>query len=319
MDGLDGAEGDEGVSGARASLSETPDHLPARLWWLLAALTLAWGFNWVAMKLALAEVAPWTFRSMCLGLGSGVLFLVLHLSGQKIVWPRGQWARLCMLAFLNITGWNILVAYGLKLIPSGRASILGYTMPALAIPLSVWLLGERLTAAKAVGLALGLAGLALLLGEGFAALGAAPVGSLLVLGAAVSWALGAVLQKKYPVAMAPGPYTAWLLLLGGVPIYIGAALLEDPRALAEVGASAWLGTAYNVFIAFAFANWAWIKLATSVSVTVFSLSIMVIPAVAVLGGIVFLGERPSVTELAALVLVLASLATVVRPARAAVK
>lgn len=298
-------------------MSETPDHLPARLWWLLGALTLAWGFNWVAMKLALAEVAPWTFRSMCLGLGSGVLFLALRLNGQKIPWPRGQWTRLWTLAFLNITGWNILVAYGLKLIPSGRASILGYTMPALAIPLSVWLLGERLTVAKGIGLALGLAGLALLLGEGFAALGAAPVGSLLVLGAAVSWAFGAVLQKKYPVAMAPGPYTAWMLLLGGVPIYMGAALLEDPRALAEVGASAWLGTAYNVFIAFAFANWAWIKLATSVSVTVFSLSIMVIPAVAVLGGIVFLGERPTAAEVAALVLVLASLATVVRPARAA--
>ena len=34
------------------------DHLPARLWWLLAALTMAWGLNWTAMKLALAEVPP---------------------------------------------------------------------------------------------------------------------------------------------------------------------------------------------------------------------------------------------------------------------
>jgi drug/metabolite transporter (DMT)-like permease len=78
-------------------------------------------------------------------------------------------------------------------------------MPALAIPLSVWLLGERLTAGKAVGLVLGLAGLALLIGEGYAAIGAAPLGTLLVLGAAASWALGAVLQKKYPIAMPPGP------------------------------------------------------------------------------------------------------------------
>jgi drug/metabolite transporter (DMT)-like permease len=74
-----------------------------------------------------------------------------------------------------------------------------------------------------------------------------------------------------------------------------------------------------VLIAFAFAHWAWIKLATSVSVTVFSLSILVIPAVAVVGGIVFLGERPSLAEIAALVLVLGSLATVVMPARAAAK
>lgn len=295
------------------------DHLPARLWRLLAALTFAWGVNWAAMRIALAEVPPWTFRSMCLGLGSVVLFLVLHLGGQKIPWPRGQWWRLWVLALLNITGWNMLIAYGLTMIPSGRASILAYTMPALAIPLSVWLLGERLTVPKALGLALGLAGLALLLGEGYAAIGAAPLGTLLVLGAAVSWAFGAVLQKKYPVAMAAGPYTAWIMLLGGVPIYAGAVLLEDPRALADVGARAWFGTAYNVFIAFAFGHWAWIKLATSVSVTVFSLSILIIPPVAVVAGIVLLGERPSIAEVVALVLVLGSLATVVMPARGAAK
>jgi drug/metabolite transporter (DMT)-like permease len=293
------------------------DHLPARLWWLLGALTLAWGFNWTAMKLALAEVPPWTFRSLCLGLGSAVLFLVLRLGGQPIPSPRGQWRRLWVLALLNITAWNILVAFGLTLIASGRASILGYTMPVLAVPLSVWLLGERLTASKTLGLVLGMAGLALLLGDAYKAVGAAPLGSLLVLGAAASWALGAVLQKKYPVAMAPGPYTAWLLLLGGLPIFAGALLLEHPSTLAHIGARAVFGTAYNVLIAFAFANWAWIKLATSVSVTVFSLSILIIPVVAVLSGVIFLGERPGTAEVAALALVLAALATVLVPARGA--
>jgi drug/metabolite transporter (DMT)-like permease len=319
MDGLHGAAWDEGIPDPRPPLKESADHLPARLWWLLGGLTLAWGFNWTAMKLALAEVPPWTFRSLCLGLGSAVLFLVLRVGGQRIPLPRGQWLRLAVLAFFNITAWNILVAFGLTMIPSGRASILAYTMPALAIPLSVWLLGERLTMGKAIGLALGLAGLALLIGEGYAAIGAAPLGTILVLGAAASWALGAVLQKKYPIAMPPGPYTAWIMLLGGVPIFIGALLLEDPRVLATIGAGAFFGTVYNVLIAFAFAHWAWIKLATSLSVTVFSLSILIIPVVAVLGGMVFLGERPSTAEFAALGLVLASLATVVTPRRGATK
>jgi drug/metabolite transporter (DMT)-like permease len=308
-----GAQGDDGVSGARARLSAETDHLPARLWWLLGALTFAWGFNWTAMKLALAEVPPWTFRSLCLGLGSAVLFAALRLGGQRIAWPQGQWRRLWILSLLNISGWNMLVAFGLTLIASGRASILAYTMPVLSIPLSVWLLGERFTRAKIIGLVLGLAGLALLIGEGFAAIGAAPLGTLLALGAAASWALGTVMQKKYPVMLPAGSYTAWIMLLGGVPIFIGAAILEDLGALGRIGPRALLGTAYNVFIAFAFAHWAWIKLATSVSVTVFSLSIMIVPAVAVLSGIVFLGERPSSTELAALALVLASLATVLMP------
>ena len=70
------------------------DHLPARLWWLLAALSLAWGFNWTALKLALGEIPPWTFRSICLGAGSLVLFAVLRLGGQPFVWPAGQWRRL---------------------------------------------------------------------------------------------------------------------------------------------------------------------------------------------------------------------------------
>lgn len=292
------------------------DRLPARLWGLLGALTLAWGFNWVAMKVALAEVPPWTFRTICLGAGSAVLFLVLHLGGQSIAPPRGQWRRLVVLALFNITLWNVLVAFGMTLIASGRAAILGYTMPAIAIPLSIWLLGERPTPARIAGFALGMAGLALLVGEGFAAAGSSPAGTLLMLGAAASWAIGAVLQKKYPVSVPPGPYTAWIMLLGGVPVFIGAALFEDPAALAHVGPRAVLGTAYNVLIAFAFAYWAWIKLATAVSVTVFSLSILVIPVVGVLGGMLFLGERPSLAEYGALALVLASLATVAAPRRA---
>ncbi len=290
-----------------------PDHLPRRLWWVLAALTLAWGFNWTALKVALSEVPPWTFRSLCLGAGSAFLFAALRAGGQPLAVPKGQWVRLALLAFLNITAWNMLVAFGVVLIPSGRAAILAYTMPVWAIPLSAWLLRERITARKLTGLALGIAGLGLLLGQSLGQLSAAPLGSLLVLGASIFWALGTVLQKRYPVSLPAGAYTAWIMLLGGAPIFIGALLLEDLRALRQVGLWPALGVAYNVLVAFAFAHWAWIKIATSVPVSVFSISMLIIPAVGVLSGVVFLGERPSWSELAALACVLAALATVIRP------
>jgi len=296
-------------------LSAEPDHLPQRLWWVLAALTLAWGFNWTALKVALSEVPPWTFRSLCLGLGAAVLFAALRAGGQRIVLPTGQWGRLWFLAILNITSWNMLVAFGVGMIPSGRAAIVAYTMPVWAVPLSVWLLGERVTGRKLLGLALGLGGLALLLLESFTGLGRAPLGSLLVLGAAVTWALGTVLQKRFPVNLPVGPYTAWIMLLGGVPIFAGALVFEDWHALKQVGVTAWLGTAYNVVIAFAFAHWAWIKIATSVPVSVFSISMLLIPVVGVVSGILLLGERPTWAEYAALVLVLGALLTVLRPGR----
>jgi len=310
MDGFHGAAGDEGAAAADRGLSSEPDHLPRRLWWVLAGLTLAWGFNWTAMKAALADVPPWTFRTLCLGLGSALLFMVLRAGGQPLGVPRGQWRKLALFAFLNITCWNVLVAFGLTMIPSGRGAILGYTMPAWAIPLSVWLLGERITARKLVGFVLGMAGLALLLGESVARIGGAPLGSLLILGAALSWALGSVLQKRYPTGMAVGPYTAWIMLLGGVPIFVCALVFDDWRALGRVGLWPALGVAYNVLVAFAWAHWAWIKIATSVPVTVFSLSMLLIPVVGVISGMVFLGERPSWAEYAALGLVIGSLVSV---------
>lgn len=293
----------------------TPERLPRHLWWLLAGLWLAWGFNWAALKVALGEISPWTFRSLCLGVGSAVLFAVLRGARQSLAVPKGEWLRLAMLAFFNITCWNLLVAFGVRMIPAGRGAILAYMMPAWSIPLSIWLLGERFTPRKLLGLSLGLVGLALLLGEGAESLGRAPLGSLLVLGASLSWALGTVLQKRYPMSMAPGPYTAWMMLLGGVPIFLGALAFDDPRALSGISIAATLGLVYNVLIAFAFAHWAWIKVATAVPVSVFSLSMLVIPVLGVLSGMIFLGERPSWMEYAALSLVLGSLLTVVLPAR----
>jgi drug/metabolite transporter (DMT)-like permease len=151
-----------------------------------------------------------------------------------------------------------------------------------------------------------------------AGLGGSPLGSLLALGAAFTWALGVVLQKRYPVAM---PDLAVHRLDHAARRRAGhpsaRCVFEDWRVLGGVGPRAWLGVAYNVFIAFAWAHWAWIKIATSVSVTVFSLSMLVIPVVGVLSGMLFLGERPSIAEVCAAVLVLASLATVVVPPRVA--
>jgi drug/metabolite transporter (DMT)-like permease len=313
MDRLDGAARNESDACARAALSIEPDHLPRRLWWVLAALTFAWGFNWTALKVALSEVPPWTFRSLCLGLGSAVLFAALRAGGQPLRVPKGQWGRLALLAFFSITCWNMLVAFGVARIPSGRASILAYTMPIWAIPLSVWVLGERINRRKLIGLVLGMLALALLLGENLIGLGAAPLGSLMVLGAALTWALGTVLQKRFPVSMPLGAYTAWIMLLGGLPIFIGTLLLEDLSALRNVSLEPALGVAYNVFVAFAFAHWAWIKIATSVPVSVFSISMLIIPVIGVLSGVLFLGERPSWAELAALACVLGALATVIRP------
>lgn len=289
--------------------------LPRSLWALLALLTLAWGLNWPMMKLALAELPVWTFRGACVAAGSIGLFAIARAGGLPLRLARHQRWRVAATAFFNITLWNVLIGYGLTLLPSGRSAILAYTMPLWTVLLSVYALNERLTTRRIAGLALGLAGLALLLGTEFAVLRAAPVGALLVLGAAVSWAIGTVLMKRYPTDLPTTSFVAWQLAIGGLPIVLGALVL-DWGTWRPISVGPTIGLLYNMFVAFIFCHWAWFKIATSAPAGVASLSTMMIPVVGVFSGMLVLGEQPKWPEFAALGLVLLALATVLVPPRA---
>ncbi|MBZ0143924.1 MAG: DMT family transporter, partial [Rhodocyclaceae bacterium] len=163
---------------------------------LLALLALGWGLNWPIMKIVLRDVPPLTFRGSCLLLGGLGVMLIGRLDGQSWRIPPGAFGKLALLAATNMVGWNVLMIYGVGLMPSGRAALLGYTMPLWSVAFSVWLLGERMNLRRMLGLALGLAGVAALMGSYRAQLGEAPLGVLCMLGAAMSWGLGVVLLKR---------------------------------------------------------------------------------------------------------------------------
>src|SRR5471030_1047744 len=122
--------------------------MPPKLWWTLIGLTFAWGFNWTAMKVALADFTPWIFRSLCVFFGSLILFAFARASGNDLRVPRVLWPKLATLAFFNVTCWNMMIAFGLAMIPSGRSAILAFTMPVWSVPLSAWLLAEKITPRK---------------------------------------------------------------------------------------------------------------------------------------------------------------------------
>lgn len=285
---------------------------PASILWLLAALTLGWGFNWPMIKLALTGMPELSFRSACLLGGAAGLFAVAARARLRLRPPRGQWGRLALITLFNITAWNLCVVYGIGYMASGRAAILVYTMPLWGVLLSAWLLGERLTARRLLGVGLGMGAMLLLLANDLKAVQAAPTGTLLMLGAAFSWATGTVLMKRYPVDLPVTSFTAWQLLLGGIPIYAGA-LAFEMDSLRPLAPGPAVAVAYNILVSFIFCQWAWIKIATTVPVGVSSLSTLMIPVVGVFSGMLVLAERPHWQDYAALGLVLLALATVMLP------
>ncbi len=189
-------------------------------------------------------------------------------------------------------------------------------MPVWGMIAAIWLLNEPFTRRRSLGAALGGAGLLLLLGEEVQAVGRSPLGAMLMVGAAISWALGTIMMKRWPVSLPASSFVAWQMLISAAPIIVFALFFEtgsfNPFAL-----SLWpmLGVFYNVFVAFNFCYWAWTKIALVAPVGVSSLATMMIPVVGVFSGMLLLGETPHWQDYAALVLVVASLATVLLPPR----
>jgi len=286
--------------------------LPRSMWVLTVLLTLGWGLNWPLMKLALTDIPVWTFRGLCVASGAIGLFVIARAGGLMIRVPAGQWSRVAVTAIANVTMWNVLIGYGLLLLPSGRTAILAYTMPLWTVLLSRFVLHEKLTPRRVLGVSLGMAGMALLLADEFAAMEAAPIGAALALGAAFSWAVGTVLMRRYSTDLPTTSFTAWQLLVGGVPIMVGALVLEWGE-WRPIGVGAAIGLGYNMLFVFIFCYWAWYKIATTVPATMAALSTLMIPIVGLFSGMLILAERPQWQEYAALVLVIAALATVLVP------
>lgn len=299
----------------RFAMTHQSSTLPRSIWALLAILTLGWGLNWPMIKMAVADIPIWTFRAECLAAGAAGMFAIAHFSGLPMAVPRSQWRRLALAALFNVTLWNVLVTYGVRALPSGRAAILAYTMPLWTVLLSAALLREPLTPRRLLGVALGMTGLALLLGRELLLLRSAPLGALAILAAALCWATGTTLMKKYPTTLSTTVFTGWNFVIGGVPIALGALLLEHHQ-WRPVGNSAMVGLIYNMIVAFIVCHWVWFRIVNLAPAGASALGTLMIPVVAVFSGMVLLGERPAWSDLSALALILAALATVLVPERA---
>jgi drug/metabolite transporter (DMT)-like permease len=156
----------------------------------------------------------------------------------------------------------------------------------------------------------------LLFGAEFRAVERAPAGALLMIGAAMCWAVGVILIRKWPTTMPTTSFTAWQFVIGGIPIAAIALFLEEGSFnVLALAPGPMFGVLYNMLVAFGFCYWAFTKIAQSAPVGVSSLASLMVPVVGVFSGAAVLGETPRWSDYAALVLVVGSLATVLIPSR----
>lgn len=275
----------------------------------VAVLTLIWGCNWPILKMGVTEIAPLTFRALTLPVAALGMLTISHLSGSSIRIPRALWGKVALLALFNIAVWNGLLLFGVRQLPAGRSAILAFTMPVWSVLFSLVLLSEPLGRRRIIGMLLGMLGMALLLGDDIRHFQRAPTAGLLILGAAMGWALGTVLLRKWHLPLPQNTLSGWMMLVGSAPIALLAPLF-DPAPLAMPSATASFALLYNMFLAGTLAHWAWYTLARTLPVAVSSMSSLPVPIVGVFSGMLLLGERPGKSEWVALALVVGAMIAV---------
>ena len=283
--------------------------------WALLALTLMWGVNWPMMKLSLQEMSPLYFRASTMLLGAGWLFFYVRRAGARM-WPAGrEWAAIALLALPNVLGWHTLSIFGVQELASGRAAILGFTMPIFTVLLGAAFFGERITPRVRVAVICASIAIALLLWHELARISGRPAGIAWMLGAAVCWALGTLMYRRAQFTLSPLVVTVWMLLLGSVAVWALALSLEPVPDITRFSMPMWVSLAYGVVINYGFAQLIWFGMARTLPPATSAMSIMAIPLVGTLSATLIVGEVPHWRDWLAMGFVMMAIASVLWPNR----
>jgi drug/metabolite transporter (DMT)-like permease len=288
--------------------------LTSRQWTVLVLLTLVWGVNWPIMKIGVTGFPPLTFRTLCMWLGTPVLALVLVVQRVPFRIGREHWRELLLLATFNMFFWHGLIIVAVQSLSSGRAAILGYTMPMFSAVLGALVFGDQLAKRAWGGVAAASLGVVLLLWHELSNLSGKPVGVLLALGAASTWALGTQLLRRTQMPVPTLAISFWMAFLTTGVMTLLALVFERDQWHAPLP-STWGAIIFNAVLVFGFAQAAWFYLARSLPPVASTLSVMLIPVLGVFSGAVWLGEVLHWQDWAAVGLMMVSIAAVLWPKR----
>jgi drug/metabolite transporter (DMT)-like permease len=267
------------------------------------------------MKIGVTGFPPLAFRTLSMWLGLPVLAAVLVVRRVPFTIARRDWRELASLSVTNMIVWHVLAILAVQALSSGRAAILGYTMPIFSALWGIAVFGERLKPRFLIGIAAAAAGVALLLWHEFDSLAGKPLAAVGMLLAAAVWALGTQQMRRTTLAAPTLAIVFWMTLLTTL-VMSGATILFERDRWHAPGAATLASIAYNGVLIFGIAQPIWLILARSLPPVASSMSVMLIPVLGTVSGAWWLNEQLHWQDGAAIVLVLAAIASVMWPSRA---
>ena len=296
---------------------ERPASLVA--WVCLLIVWVVWGSTYLFIRIGV-ETMPPLLMAAVRNLVAGLIMFPLALrsaraSGTVVPrWPtRAEWLGCAIVGLLLLVA-NGVVGVGEKTVPSGLAALLVATVPLWLLGIDAGLNHARLGLAPLAGLALGLAGVALLSGLGGSSGGISVVGVVTILAAAAAWALGTIMARRVTIPSSPALASGMQLLCGGAGLLILAASAGEFSSLrlAQVSTRSWLALGYLIVVGSIVAFSAYGIAVRALPTPTVATYAYVNPVIAVLLGALVLNERLTPAMIGGGVLIVGAVVLVVR-------
>ena len=285
------------------------------VWLCLGIVYVVWGSTYLAIRVTDETMPPLLTSGARFVVAGTIVYTVvaarlgrgaLRVTREQVVWCA-------VIGGLLVTGGNGLVMVGEEHVPSGLAALIIASVP-LWVVLYRRISGQRIATGTLAGVALGFAGVAILLLPGGSGGHIKAIGLVLVVLAAPCWALGSFLSARRPLPSNPFLSTALQMMLGGL-ISVAAGLARGELGPVHPGAFSGRSLAafgYLIVVGSLIAFTAYVWVLQHAPVSKVSTYAYVNPVIAIFLGWAILSERVTPTIIAGAVIVVASVATIVR-------
>ncbi len=291
--------------------STAPSTMSARDWAMLLTLGALWGGSFFFARVAVMEVHPLTLVLFRVGIAALALQIYLRVAGIPLAPARPYLGAFLILGLVNNVIPFSLMFTGQTQIGAGLASVINATTPFWTMILANAVTAdEKFTPRKLVGIALGVAGTAVMVGPGLiAGLGGPAWAKLVLLGMSLSYAAAFIYARRFralaPQLVATGQLTAATIIM--IPVVM---IVNGPQGLFEASPAAWAAILALALASTAFAYIIYFALIRSAGSTNASLVTLLVPISAILLGTLILSERLAIFEIAGMVLIAIGLLTI---------
>lgn len=278
---------------------------------LLLVAVVLFGGAWPVTKDALADATPLWFGASRAALAALVAAVVLGMLGRLRLPQVADRRAVLFLGLFQLGGFFALTHLAVALVPAGRTAVLSNVVMYWLIPLSVLVLGERISRARWIAAGLGLAGAAVLVGPwslDWADRGVL-IGHLMLVVAALLWSVAIIATRVWPPRAPMLELLPWCFGLGALMLAPLALLLEPGGG---IGTASWPHMLFIGLIAAPIGTWSVVEAGRRLPGAVASVGFLLVPAFGVTLGALWLGEPVGWDVILAGVLIVASVIVAVR-------